>query len=100
MTVLREFEMRPRSSAAPLGEPVAHVDQMARRPSIGRWIISFVAGATALMAFVVLVLWASNGFQKLGIDTVGLIALIIGSLVSTALGIALMGLVFYSNRSG
>jgi hypothetical protein len=27
------------------------------------------------MTFVLLVLWASNGFQKLGIGTVGLIAL-------------------------
>ena len=68
--------------------------------SIGRWIIYFVAGAVALMAFVLLVLWASNGFQDLGIGTVGVIALIMGSLVTTALGIALMGLVFYSDRSG
>lgn len=59
-----------------------------------------MAGAVAFMAFVLLVVWASSGFQKLGIGTVGFIALIMGSLLTTALGIALMGLVFYSDRSG
>src|SRR5690349_18180045 len=59
---------------------------------LGRWFIYFVGGAIAFMAFVLLVLWASNGFEDLGIRTVGLIALIIGSLLTTALGIALMGL--------
>ena len=73
---------------------------MVKRPSIGHWITYFVGGAVALMVFVLFLLWASNDFQDLGIKTVGMIALIIGSLVTTALGIALMGLVFYSDRSG
>src|SRR5262245_51703501 len=100
MTLYREFEIRQRSPAALSPEPVSHVDHVARRPSTGRWIIYFVAGAVGLMAFVLLVLWASNGFQVLGIGTVGVIALMMGSLLTTTLGIALMGLVFYSDRSG
>jgi len=76
------------------------VDRSADVPTIGHWILYFVVGAVALMGFVLLVLWASTGFQRLGIGTVGLVALIIGSVLTAALGIALMGLVFYSDRSG
>jgi len=100
MTRFQGFEMSQRSLATPFGELAARVDQKAGRPSIGRWIFYFVAGAVAFMAFCLLVLWASNGFQSLGIGTAGLIGLILGSLLTTALGIALMGLVFYSDRSG
>ncbi len=69
-------------------------------PSLARWIAIFAAADAALIAFVLIVLWASNGFQGLGIGGQALIALILGSTGTAAVGIVLMGLVFYSNRTG
>lgn len=99
MTLFREVARPQCCSAAPLEEPPA-VEQEGGSPSIGRWIIYFVSAAVVFMSFVLLVLWASNGFRELGVGIVGLIALIVGSLLTASLGIALMGLVFYSDRSG
>jgi hypothetical protein len=40
-----------------------------------------------------------NGFRGLGLDTAGTVALVLGMLFTSALGAALMALVFYSDRS-
>jgi len=65
-----------------------------------RWILSFAISCAGLLAFVYLAIWAFNGFHGLGLDLSGVIALTLGTIVATALGVALMGLVFYSDRAG
>jgi hypothetical protein len=45
-------------------------------------------------------LWAFNGFHGLGLDLDATIALTLGTIGTAALGVALMALVFYSDRSG
>jgi hypothetical protein len=64
-----------------------------------RWIISFAAASIGGITFVLLALWAMNGFEGIGIDTAGTIALAAGILVTSALGVGLMALIFYSVRS-
>jgi hypothetical protein len=64
-----------------------------------RWIVLFVTSCVGLIAFVYLALWAFNDFHGIGLDVHGTIALTLGTLVTAGLGIGLMALVFYSDRS-
>jgi drug/metabolite transporter (DMT)-like permease len=64
-----------------------------------RWIVGFVAGCTVLVGVALLILWAQTGFEDLGVSGHGLVALILGIVFTTGLGIALMALSFYSDRS-
>jgi len=65
-----------------------------------RWIVGFVAGCSVLVGVALLILWALTGFADLGVSGHGLVALILGIVFTTGLGIALMALSFYSDRSG
>jgi hypothetical protein len=61
-------------------------------------LISTLAGLLAAAVAVALYTWD----QMSGVDmsTDGIIALVLGVVASLALGMGLMGLVFYSNRKG
>jgi uncharacterized membrane protein len=76
---------------------------LAADPRLRSWIQLWawiMAGCCAAMAVVVLVsLWVLSGFRGLGVDAVTTVALLGGSIAATALGVALMGLVFYSDAS-
>jgi hypothetical protein len=60
--------------------------------------IGIAAVAMAIVIAVSVVNWHAIG--DTGIDTSGWIALILGVLVTVALGVGLMALVFISNRRG
>jgi len=60
----------------------------------------YVLGSVAMIATILLVAWAANGFEPIGLHGNVLIALILGSVGTAALAIALMALVFHSHRSG
>jgi hypothetical protein len=64
-----------------------------------RWVVSFVVASVGGLAVLLLVLWALNGFHGLGIGLAGTIAVALGVLFTGGLGVALMGLIFYSDRS-
>ena len=64
-----------------------------------RWVLGFVAMAMGGIALILFVLWAMNGFHGLGLDTVGTLAIIGGMIATSGLGVGLMALVFYSDRS-
>ena len=64
-----------------------------------RSMISFGVPSLAGIAVVLFVLWAANGFHGPGIGTAGTVALVLGILVTSGLGVGLMALVFYSDRS-
>jgi hypothetical protein len=55
------------------------------------------AGALGAILFVA---WLAGGFARVGLDANITIALILGIVFSSLLGIALMALIFYSDRSG
>lgn len=67
-----------------------------------RWLIYFMAFNLGLMAFVLLVLWATTdlfGGTGAGAMSVhGWIAMFLGIALTSALGVGLMSLVFYSSR--
>jgi ABC-type multidrug transport system permease subunit len=63
-----------------------------------RWLASFAAVNVALVAVVLLMLWVTGSFAGAGLSTSGWVALFLGIIFTSALGIALMGLVFYSDR--
>jgi len=67
---------------------------------MARWMLTFVISCLCGIAAVYLALWAFGGFHDLGLSLQGIVALTIGTTISVALGVGLMALVFYSDRSG
>jgi hypothetical protein len=65
-----------------------------------RWILTFTVASIVMIAVVYLILWAFNGFHGPGLGLNGTIAITLGTVCASALGVALMALVFYSDRSG
>jgi len=64
-----------------------------------RWVVSFVIASVGGLAILLLVIWALNGFHGLGLGLNGTIAVVLGVLFTGGLGVALMALIFYSDRS-
>ena len=64
-----------------------------------RWLITFGAASFGTVFIILLILWAMAGFDGLGLDTAGTVAIVFGALFTSALGVALMALIFYSDRS-
>jgi len=71
------------------------------QPRTGKWIWIGAAAGIAF-AIVVIVLMASfwAGLGDAGMSAAGWVALVLGVVVTLALGIGLMALVFISNRRG
>jgi hypothetical protein len=64
-----------------------------------RRMISFGVALLGVVAIALLAFWAMGGFRGLGLDAAGAVALALGILFTSALGAALMALVFYSDGS-
>jgi hypothetical protein len=62
-------------------------------------MIFFGVASLGGIAAVLLALWGMNGFRDLGLGTAGTVAVVLGILATSALGVALMALIFYSDRS-
>ena len=69
------------------------------RAWINLWAKILLASVAGMIAFVFGMLWLLSGFHGLGVDATVGTALILGTAVTTALGVALMGLLFYSEES-
>ena len=63
-------------------------------------LVWFVLGTVGMLAAMLIVVWAANGFVLPELHGHQLIALILGSVLATALAIGLMALVFHSDRGG
>lgn len=63
-----------------------------------RWAGVFGSASVAFIAAVVAIVWIMDGFAGLSLH--GTVALVIGTVLSAVLGVVLMGLVFFSARSG
>lgn len=70
------------------------------RAWINLWAKILVASVAGMIVFVFGMLWVLSGFHGLGVDAIMGTALILGTAVATAVGVALMGLLFYSEESG
>jgi hypothetical protein len=71
-----------------------------RREWLRLWAWILAVSCVGMVALVVVVLWIMNGFHGLGLAPPVLAALILGTMGATGLSVALMGLLFYSDRSG
>jgi len=65
-----------------------------------KWFVTFSLGSVGAIIAILAVLWGSNGFSTGGLSGHGIAAIVLGVTFSVLLAVALMALVFYSNRSG
>jgi hypothetical protein len=65
-----------------------------------RWTLTFSAVSVAAIALGYFLAWATNGFHDLDFNLEANIALIVGCILVSALGVGLMALMFYSDSSG
>ena len=63
-----------------------------------RWLLTFVGFNAALLVVVLAMLWATGSFTDAGLSGQGWIAMALGIVFTSALGVALMALVFHSAR--
>jgi hypothetical protein len=63
-----------------------------------RWILTFAGFNAALVVVVLVTLWVVGGFDESGLSVQGWVAMFLGITFTSALGVALMALVFYSDR--
>ncbi len=73
-----------------------NMNQWYTLPRIARFSIVCVAAVVAIVA----ICWIVFGFGSLGLDATATVAAMLGILFTVGLGVGLMALVFYSNRSG
>lgn len=64
------------------------------------WLRVFLIVCPILVVLALLGAWAAMGFDTFGLSLQGLLAMIAGAVLSSALAIGLMALIFLSNRSG
>jgi hypothetical protein len=65
-----------------------------------KWVFTYSAICIAAIGGVLAVMWASSGFSTGGLSGHGIAAIVLGVTVTVVLGVVLMALVFYSDRSG
>jgi hypothetical protein len=65
-----------------------------------RRMMGFSLGCVGFIASVMFIVWIMGAFEGSNLGTHGWIAFTLGVVITCALGIGLMALVFYSDRSG
>lgn len=65
-----------------------------------RWLLLFSGACTAIIGLALGLLWASTGFENLGVSGHGVVAITLGVVLTAGLATGLMALVFLSSRSG
>jgi hypothetical protein len=68
--------------------------------ALNSWSTRFVAGSLGGAVALILLFFGLFGFRSLGLSLNGAIALTLGIVLTVGLGVGLMALVFYSDRSG
>jgi hypothetical protein len=63
-------------------------------------LVGFIITCVAAIALVLGLIWVGGGFSGYGADRSMVLAVVLGILFTSLLGVGLMALVFYSNRSG
>jgi hypothetical protein len=64
------------------------------------WAARFPIAATTAIVVLLALIWALTGFGGLGLDGTATVGAVLGIVFTIALAVALMTLVYYSNRSG
>jgi len=74
-------------------------DEQRTQDWIRHWRNLLVISCIGMVALVLAVNWALSGFHSLGLHPATTIALVLGTIATTALCVVLMGLMFYSERT-
>jgi hypothetical protein len=82
--------------------PQARVAAAERKEGVMRRVIGLMAACLGFIAAIMLIFWIMGGFGGGGgsVSVSGWIAFAIGATLTSVLGVGLMALVFYSDRSG
>jgi hypothetical protein len=65
-----------------------------------RWVGRFPLICAALIALGLLALWGLDGFSSLGVEGHVAVAMWLGIVFTIAVGVVLMGLIFYGHCAG
>lgn len=68
--------------------------------SARRASLTFSLYSSGAIGAVLVLAWIFGGFDTEGISTHGIIAIVLGTMLTVFVGVGLMALVFYSDRSG
>ena len=63
-----------------------------------QWVARFAIACFAAIVVGLGLFWLFGGFESLGLDTSGVIALTLGIIFTAALGVGLMAAIFYSEH--
>ena len=74
-------------------------DKLRMQGWIRLWRNVLVISCVGMVVLVLAVNWALSGFHSLGLHPATTIALVLGTIATTALCVVLMGLMFYSERT-
>lgn len=74
-------------------------DRQRMQDWIRLWRNVLVISCIGMVALVLVVNWVLSGFHSLGLHPATSIALVLGTIATTALCVVLMGLMFYSERT-
>ncbi|HEY0837238.1 MAG TPA: hypothetical protein VGE72_25220 [Azospirillum sp.] len=65
-----------------------------------RWLLAYAGTCTLLVGVAFGALWVFEDGQDIGLSLHGVIALVLAIVLTSAVGIGLMALLFHSSRSG
>ena len=65
-----------------------------------KWVVNYSLACVGAFVGLLAFMWALSGFDFSGVSTAGLVAIILGTAFMVLVTVGLMGLVFYSDRSG
>jgi hypothetical protein len=95
---------QPRLLATVEAAKVSGMDLLGADPVLRKWVRYWakvlVLSCVGMVVLVLIILWVLNGFHGLGLQPTIAVALLLGTVLSTAVAVALMGLIFYSDRAG
>ena len=76
------------------------IDYATEQSGAMKWSLTFSLCCSGVIGAVLLLAWVFGGFDTEGISTHGVIAIVLGTMLTVFVGVGLMALVFYSDRSG
>ena len=81
--------------------PLAHYLQAElQRQNAMKWVLTYSLTCSGAIGAVLVLAWALGGIDTEGVSTHGMIAIVLGTMFTVLVGVGLMALIFYSNRSG
>ena len=68
--------------------------------NVMRRMVGFSAACLGFIAVIMLLVWVMGGFEGANLGFHGWVAIVLGMVLTSVLGVVLMALVFHSDRSG